>query len=532
MKTLLKNAWIVDGTGSKGFGGDLLLENDRIAAVEPAGVLRGEFDQTIDAAALTAAPGFIDTHSHSDLEALLKPAILPKLHQGITTEVLGQDGISMAPLKKEYVAAWRQNIGGLEGDSDLVRWDELETVGGYLHALKSASPLANYAYLAPHGNLRLSAMGMCADKADGAQLKRMEQELRCALEAGAAGLSTGLVYTPCVYAASEELTRLCHVLHEYDRPFVVHQRYESDRIAESMEELLEIALHTGAHLHISHFKITGARNAHKRFEVFALIERYRERGVRFTADQYPYIAGSTMLGRIIPPWAHAGGTDELLSRLTDHTQRERIKSDIRHTETVWDNMVSVCSEAGIVVTSVTKPQNERFVGHNIVEIGGMTGSDPLDAAMDLLVDERNKVGMICKNGVEEVMRDILVRKDVNVCTDGLLGGTPHPRVYGAFPKVIASYVRAEKLLSLEEAIRKMTSQAASAMGLKERGALKPGYFADIVLFDAEEITDVGDYRNPRRYARGVRYVFVNGKKALDSSGVREGAASGKVLRAT
>lgn len=297
-----------------------------------------------------------------------------------------------------------------------------------------------------------------------------------------------------------------------------------------MTELLEVALQSGVHLHISHFKITGVRNAAKRFGVFELIDQYRAKGVEFSADQYPYIAGSTMLGRIIPPWAHVGGTEKLIERMSDPATREKIRDDIEHTRTVWDNMVSVCTENGIIVTSVNKPENQCCVGKSIVEIGEMRGCSPLDAAMDLLVSEKNQVGMICQNGVEETMRDILVRSDVNVCTDGLLGGTPHPRVYGAFPRLLGHYVREEKLLTLEAAVQKMTQRAARSFHLLGRGELKAGNQADIVIFDPNTIIDVGTYQNPRQFASGIDRVFVNGKIVLENGLVDKNAASGQVLR--
>ena len=531
MKTQIINGTVMDGTGVKGYPGAILIEDDKIIALVHAQEQPDwSADKTIDAKGTVVCPGFIDTHSHSDLAVLMEHAIEPKLHQGITTEILGQDGVSMAPLPEEYVQNWRLNIGGLEGDAPDAPWHRLKTVEAYLDLAAEKRSYANIGYLVPHGNLRLSVMGFSDAPASQAQIDKMGALLRESLDAGAVGLSTGLVYVPCVYAQTEELVQLCRIAAEDDVPFVVHQRYESDRILESMKELLDVALESGVHLHISHFKITGVRNAQKRFDVFKLIDEYRARGVVFTADQYPYIAGSTMLGRIIPPWAHIGGTEQLIQRMCDPATREKIKDDILYTRTVWDNMVSVCTQNGIIVTSVNKPENQECVGKSIVEIGEMRHTSPLDAAMDLLVSERNQVGMICQNGVEETMRDILVRTDVNVCTDGLLGGTPHPRVYGAFPRVLGHYVRQEKLLTLETAVAKMTQRAAQSFHLVGRGELKPGNYADIVLFDPETVVDVGTYQNPRQFARGIQTVLVNGKVVLSNGQVDANAASGRVLR--
>lgn len=526
MKTIIRNATVVDGTGAPRFAGEVAFEDDCIVAVGPQ--LSGLFDREIDAGGQIVCPGFIDTHSHSDLFALCQSAIEPKIYQGITTDVLGQDGISMAPLPRQHVTAWRQNIGGLEGDSDEISWN-YPTVKEYFAALRAQKPCQNHAYLAPHGNIRLEVMGFSGEHATEEQLCAMEQVLRRELEAGAIGMSSGLIYIPCVYASTEELIRLCKVVHEYDKVFVVHQRFEGKRIIESMQELKKIVLASGVRLHISHFKMLGREFESKRQEAFAILDELRQAGIHVSCDQYPYGAGSTMLAGCIPPWAHVGGAGEMLKRLRDPETREKIKHDIMYTDTVWDNFVEFCTPDGIMVTSVESEKNQYCVGKTIVEIGAIRGCDPIDAMMDLLLEEDNKVGMVEFYGTEECVMDIMKRPEVNICTDGLLGGTPHPRVYGAFPRVLGKYVREKQFLTLEEAVHKMTGKAADAMRMTQRGLLQPGKKADIVIFDLETITDVGDFINPRQLARGVRQVIVNGKTVLDEQGLHADAASGEVL---
>ena len=527
MKTVIRNAVVIDGTGKPRFSGDVAFEADVITAVGPR--LSGNFDREIDAGGKVVCPGFIDTHSHSDLYALCQSAILPKIFQGITTDVLGQDGISMAPLPRQYVSAWRKNIGGLDGDSDDISWD-YPTTQRYLAALEANRPCQNHAYLAPHGNIRLEVMGFSGETATEEQIRAMENVLRRELDAGAIGLSSGLIYIPCVYANTKEMIRLCSVVREYGKVFVVHQRFEGDRILESMEELKKIVLASGVHLHISHFKMGGKKNEHKRFAAFKMLEEMRQAGIEVSCDQYPYGAGSTMLAGCIPPWAHVGGAGELLKRLRQPQTREKIKHDILFNDTVWDNFIDFCTQEGIMVTSVESEKNQCCVGKNIVEIGAMRGVDPLDAMMDLLVEEDNKVGMVEFYGTEECVMDIMRRPEVNICTDGLLGGTPHPRVYGAFPRVLGKYTRENKLFTLEEAIFKMTSKPAAAMGILDRGVLAPGKKADIVLFDPGTVADVGDFIHPRQYAKGIERVIVNGKTVLAEGRVDEKAGSGQVIR--
>ncbi len=527
MKTIIRNAVVVDGTGKERFRGEVAFEDDRILAVAPH--VEGSFDCEMDAGGQVVCPGFIDTHSHSDLFALCEHAIAPKIHQGITTDVLGQDGISMAPLPKRYVKDWRQNIGGLEGDSDDISWD-YPTTREYLAALEANKPCQNHAYLVPHGNVRLEVMGFSGEPATEEQLCAMERVLRRELEAGAIGMSSGLIYIPCVYSNTEEMIRLCKVVHEYDKVFVVHQRFEGGRILESMEELKKIVMASGVRLHISHFKMLGLKNEYRRTEVFGLLDELKRAGIKVSCDQYPYGAGSTMLAGCIPPWAHVGGAGELLKRMQTPEIREKIKHDILYTDTVWDNFIDFCTQDGIMVTSVESRKNQYCVGKTIVEIGAIRGVDPLDAMMDLLVEEDNKVGMVEFYGSEACIRDIMKRPEVNICTDGLLGGTPHPRVYGAFPRILGKYVREDGVLTLEEALYKMTAKAAEAMRMTDRGVLQPGKKADIVIFDPDTVTDVGDFIHPRQFAKGISRVIVNGKTVLDGDGVHENAAAGEIIR--
>ena len=495
-----------------------------IGAVQPGGA----FDRVINAEGMIVAPGFIDTHSHSDLEVMVNPYVEAKIRQGVTTELLGQDGISMAPLPKRYISPWRKNLAGLDGDSDELGWD-YETTDGYLKALEQKGVGLNESYLVPHGNIRMEAMGLDNRKPSPEELEQMRQIVRREMQSGAFGLSTGLIYMPCAYADTAELIELCKVVAEFDGVFVVHQRSEADTILTSMEEIIEIGRKSGVKIHFSHFKICGRKNWDFIDRMLGLLDMAAAEGIRTSFDQYPYVAGSTMLGAILPPWAHDGGTDKLLERLQSSDARVRMIHDINHGIPGWDNFVDFAGLDQIFVTSVKTAANQDLVGKSLDKIGEIRGKPPLDAAFDLLLAEQNAVGMVDFYGKEEHVARFLTRPEQNVCTDGLLGGRPHPRVFGSFPRVLGKYVREEKALTLEDAIRKMTSKAAQVFGFERRGELKAGNFADIVIFDPETIIDKGTFVDPIQFPEGIEYVLVNGHVVL-SGGQFGRALAGKVLR--
>jgi N-acyl-D-amino-acid deacylase len=526
MSIRIENARIIDGTGSPATPGCVRVEDGVITHAGPAAP---EADRTIDANGRVVCPGFIDTHSHSDLAVMEAPFIWPKIRQGVTTEILGQDGISMAPLPIRHIPAWRKNLSGLEGESETLDWT-WETTDGYLARLERSGAGTNLCYLAPHGNVRMEAMGLDGRPAGPGDLTVLQAVLRREFEAGAFGLSTGLIYPPCTYADQAEMEALCFVAAEFGRPLVIHQRSEADTILESMAEVLDIARHTGVHVHFSHFKICGKYNADKFEPVLALLDQAADEGLKVTIDQYPYVAGSTMLGAILPPWAHAGGTDKLLERLADEKARARMLRDIRDGIPGWDNFVAFAGADGIFVTSVRTQANGDAIGKTLVQLGEMRGKPPLEAALDLLLQEENAVGMVDFYGLEEHVKAFMARPEMNVCTDGLLGGTPHPRTYGAFPRVLGKYVREEQVMPLETAIRKMTGKPAETFKIDKRGLLKPGYHADVVLLDPDTVRDKGTYTEPRQHPVGIDLVMVNGTVLHGPTAEDTPTPSGRVLR--
>ena len=527
MKTLLQGGLVVDGSGRPGQKNDVLIEDEKIAVVGQ--IAPSSAMQILDVRNLVITPGFIDTHSHSDLEVLLRPQVLPKIMQGITTEILGQDGISLAPLPQQYISTWRKHLAGLDGDSAKINW-KYETTANYLNMLAAAKPGLNEGYLVPHGNVRMEAMGLANRPATLADIQKMQAILRREMEAGAWGLSSGLIYTPCSFGKREEIIALCRVVAEYDGCFVVHQRSEADTIVESMEEIIDIGRQSGVKIHWSHFKICGKKNWQKAAQIVDILAKAKAEGIRVSFDQYPYIAGSTMLGVILPPWVEDGGTEKLLARLGDIKLREKMIYDIEHGLPGWDNFIDFAGLEGIYIASVKTKQNQDVVGLNLVELGKLRGKSPYQAVFDLLQAEENAVGMIDFYGNEDNVKCFMKLPEMNVCTDGILcPGKPHPRLYGTFPRILNKYVRQEKVLTLEKAIYKMTKKAATTIGLPHRGEIKTGYFADLVVFDAQTIKDEGDFMNPMRYPSGISYVLVNGTVVVDH-GKHTGQCKGKVLR--
>ncbi len=526
MSVLIKNGLIVDGNLNKPFNGDLLIEDNKIMEIGNLDNINA--DKVIDAKGRVVSPGFIDTHSHSDLMILVNPYNEIKIRQGITTEVLGQDGVSMAPLPKKFISPWRKNIAGLDGDSDEIDW-EYETTDNYLKMMEKNGVGLNEAYLVPHGNVRMEVIGLEAREATAEEIKKMCEITEREMKAGAFGLSTGLIYIPCAYSHTKELIEMCKVVAKYDGSFVIHQRSEADTIIESMKEVINIGEESGVKIHFSHFKVCGKKNWKYIDDVIDLLKEAQDRGLKVSYDQYPYAAGSTMLGVILPPWAHAGGTDKLIERLKDDECRKKMIHDMENGIPGWDNFVDFAGLDQIFVTSVKTKKNEDLIGKNLEEVGKMRNKDPYNATFDLLCEEENAVGMVDFYGLEEHVIKFLNRREQNVCTDGLLSGKPHPRAYGSFPRVIGRYVRDQKVLSLENAVYKMSKKAAEAFSIKNRGSLEVGNYADIVIFDLNIVEDKGTYVDPIQYPTGIDYVIINGQVVIEE-GKYIKLKAGKVIR--
>jgi N-acyl-D-amino-acid deacylase len=520
---VIRGGVVVDGTGAPARRADVVISQGKIVAVEPDAVRDGA--QVIDAGGLTVAPGFIDTHSHSDLRVLADRDLPMKVMQGITLDVLGQDGISVAPVRAEDVEQVRRQLAGLLGDPDVERpW---RTVADYLAILDRGCGL-NLSYLVPHGAVRACAMGLEQRPPSPGELQQMVALVGQAMEEGALGLSTGLIYPPCCYGDADELVALNREVARRNGVFVVHMRSESDHILGAIDEMLDVSRRSGVHLHISHFKIAGRDNWPRVDEMLARVRAARLDGVRVTADQYPYVAGSTMFGAILPPWAHSGGVDATLARLHSQDERVKLRSDILlRGPQEWDNFWKWTGPEGIVLSDIPSGKRPELVGKTVAQAAGAI--DPLDFALDLLRDERMGVSMISFSQDEEVCARIMKEPYVNVCTDGLLGGRPHPRAYGSYPRILGRYVRQLGALTMEEAIRKMSSQAADAMHLDDRGRLVGGQVADVVCFDAARVEDRATFEEPMQLPIGIEHVIVGGVPVV-LGGCGTGARPGRVVR--
>lgn len=504
---IIRNGKIIDGTGSPWYYGDIGISNGFIKKIGKLNHI--ESVETIDAQRQIVSPGFIDMHTHSDLVILDEPLIEAKVRQGITTDLLGQDGIAAAPLPSEYVSPWKKNMAGLNGTPP-IEWD-WRTVGDYISKIEANKPSYNLAVLVPHGNIRMEVMGLDNRLATDQEIEQMQRVLRRSLDEGAVGLSTGLIYPPCCFAEMKELEALCQVIAEYGVPLVIHQRSEGDEILESMQELVDMMKRCGAHLHFSHLKNCGKDNWHKTADVLKTIDLARADGLEVTFDQYPYTAGSTMLSAILPPWAHDGGSEKMLERLNDSVQRKRMVSEMATALKGWDSISKWADWDGIIITAVATEESQGYVGKTIKEIGAIKNTtDYANLALDLILQEKNAVGMIDFVMNEESVQAILAHPAGTIGSDGLLGGEPHPRAYGSFPRILGKYVRENHVLSLEEMIRRMTSQPARIIGLQDRGIIREGMAADIVIFNPDSIIDQATYETPRQHNKGIDYVIVNG----------------------
>lgn len=527
LSLIIRGGQVIDGSGNPWYLADLGIEGDRIAAIGDLSAAAPWCPRVLDAAGKIVSPGFIDMHSHSDLALLVTPVIEAKIRQGITTEVIGQDGLGAAPMAPGQVSRWRRHLSGLNGDP-AVGW-EWRTFDQYLGELESKGLGHNVASYVPHGNVRLVVMGPDDRPATPAELARMQDQVRQAHAAGGLALSTGLIYPPCCYADLAELTALAEATAQSGGFLVSHIRNEGFRVVESLEEMIEACLPSGCPLHISHLKAAGQANWHKLPEVFGAMERARRQGLEVTFDQYPYTAGSTMLSSLLPPAAHAGGADELLRRLADPAEREAIRIAMGEPQGSWESTARNTTWDQILISSVASERNAALAGKSVEQVAALRGTDPDQTVIDLILEERNAVGMVSFIMCEDNVREIMRHPYQAFCTDGLLGGTPHPRAYGSYPRVLGRYVRELGWLELSDAIRRMTSGPAQRLGLRRRGLLRPGYYADVTVFDPAAVIDRATYEQPRQYPAGIDYVVVNGQLVVDN-GRSTGAAAGRVLR--
>ncbi len=528
---ILTNGRIVDGTGAPWYRGDLAIAGDRIAAVGIVG--DGGGAPTIDATNLIVAPGFIDLLGQSEFNVLVDGRAASKIMQGVTTEVTGE-GSSIAPVNDRLMAegAPTAKYFGVAQD-----W---RTLADYFKRLEDRSRTAiNVATFVGAGGIRNYVIGKADRPATAAELEQMKQLVAQAMEQGALGLSTSLQYVPDRFASTDEIVELGKVAARYGGVYFSHQRSEGVRIFESLDEVFTIAERAAIPAEIWHLKTAYKANFGKMPEVLRRIEAARARGLDVTANQYPYTRASNGLDSCIPLWAREGGFEKLIERLKDPATRERIKKDMDDaTATAWENQwYGANGGDGVMVSTVLNPGLRKYEGMTLTQIGKAMGRDPRDAVIDLVIADKGETSVITSIMDEDDVRTALKHPLVGVGTDSgakaadgkLSESKSHPRAWGSFPRILGRYVRDERLLTLEEAIRKMTSKAAARVHLNDRGVLRPGLAADITVFDAATIRDVSTFEDPTRYAVGVRHVFVNGRRVV-ADGAITAERPGRPLR--
>ncbi|MFY9554143.1 MAG: D-aminoacylase [Blastocatellia bacterium] len=527
---IIMNGRIVDGTGNPWFYGDVAIRGDRIAKVGLVGPARAR--RRIDAQGMIVAPGFIDMLGQSELNLLIDPRAESKVFQGVTTEVTGEGG-SAAPLN-DYIL--KENEPFLKHFNVTADW---RTLGEYFARLERTKTAINLATYVGATQIRQYVLHDENRPPTAEELDQMRKLVAQAMEEGAVGISTSLVYAPAFYAKTEELIELARVASRYGGVYATHMRNESNSIMLALDEAIRIGTEAKIPVEVFHLKMAGKPNWGKMRDVIAKIEAARSRGLDITADQYPYVAGATSLGAAVPPWAHEGGTARFLERLKDPTTREKLKLEMRATSNNWENFyLGAGGGEGILVASVLNRGLAQYEGKRINEIARMMGkNDEIDALFDLLISDNAQTGMIVflmseddvKLALKQPWLSIGIDHGAVAMTGPLAEGKAHPRGYGSFPRILGRYVHDQRVLTLEEAIRKMTSLAANRVHLTDRGLLKPGFFADVVVFDAEQIRDVATFEDPNRLSVGVRYVLVNGEPVL-FAGKQTAALPGRPLR--
>jgi N-acyl-D-amino-acid deacylase len=520
---ILRGGRVFDGAANVDFPANVAIENGRIVALGKLETAEARAELSI--AGLAVAPGFIDVHSHSDALPFSADPLPAKILQGVTTEVTGNCGTSPFPLDPKTLHMLKEHQGatfaGLPYD-----WTRLS---GYAQRLEDIGPISNVAPLVGHNAVRAAACGFENRPPDRSELQAMQRLVAEALDDGAAGLSSGLIYAPGVYSETPELVALASVLRGSGRPYATHIRGETHNLFAALDEAIEIGETAGIPVQISHLKAAGRPNFGRAGEILDRIEGARARGLEVTGDIYPYDAGSGKLAAVLPPWCHEGGLDELLRRLDSPDNRERLAREFRDGLPGWVNLVEAAGWDNIVIASVDR--NSTFLGKSLQTLADERGSDPTSALCDVLLEERGQPTIILRMMDEQDVLQLTTHPLVMIGSDAIITrGKPHPRTWGTYPRVLGLYARELKLFSQAEAIRKMTSYPAQKFGLFDRGLVRPGMWADLVVFDPHTVRDRATDTDPEQPPIGMPHVLVNGQFAV-RDGVYTGARVGKVLRA-
>ncbi len=526
---LIKNGRIVDGSGRAAYVADVGIKNDRIASIGK--LSQATATRTIDAQGLVVAPGFIDMLGQSETYVLIDPRAMSKVMMGVTTEITGE-GESIAPINERQI---KEQEDFLKRFNLTIDW---RTLDEYFKRLEKQGSGVNLGTFVGATQVREYVIGYDDRPPTAQELEQMKKLVADAMRDGALGLSTSLQYVPARFAKTAELIELAKVAHQYGGIYATHQRSEANTIDASLDEVFEIAQKAQIPVEIWHLKTAYKKNWGRMPNVLARIKQARDRGLDITADIYPYIAGSTSLSACLPPWAQEGGVDKMLARLRDPQTRERLKKEISEDQTEWENIyLGSGGPSGVLIGAVVNRELESLQGKRISEIAAEQKKDPLDAVFDLILADHGQTGAIYFMMSEADMKAAMQSPVVSFCTDSgaratdgpLAGSKSHPRGWGSYPRILGRYVRDEKLLSVEAAIHKMTGAPAARVGLRDRGLIKEGMFADITIFDPAKVIDKATFDSPNQYPIGIDYVLVNGKLSVDK-GQHTGVLAGRALR--
>ncbi|HXI25182.1 MAG TPA: amidohydrolase family protein [Pyrinomonadaceae bacterium] len=526
---IIRQGRVIDGSGRAGFIADVAIKDDRIARIGNLRVAKAKHE--IDARGQVVAPGFIDMLGQSEQYVLIDPRAMSKVMMGVTTEITGE-GESIAPVNDRILKEQEDFNRRFNLTVDWRTFDE------YFKRLDQQGAGINLGTFVGATQVREYVIGYDNRPPTAAELEQMKKLVADAMKDGALGLSTSLQYVPARFAKTDEIVELAKVAHQYGGIYITHQRSEANAIDDSMKEVFEIARRANIPAEIWHFKTAYKKNWGRMPEMLQRIAAARRQGLKITADVYPYVAGSTSLSACLPPWALEGGTDKMIARLKDPSTRDRLKKEITTDSKDWENIyLGSGGPGGILIGSVTNRELDNWQGKRLSEIAVAQNKDPLDALLDFIIADHGQTGAIFFMMQESDMNAALKSPFVSICTDSgaratdgpLAGSKSHPRGWGTYPRILGRYVRDEKLMPLEVAIHKMTGLPASNVGLKQRGLLREGYFADITIFDPTTVIDRATFEEPNQYPVGINYVIVNGQIEVDN-GQRTPANAGRVLR--
>lgn len=513
---------IADGVADKRYKADLGIKGDKIVKI--GDLSHEDAAETIDATGKIVAPGFIDIHTHSDVSIIYDHKVSSKIHDGVTTEVIGNCGIGVAPIKEERKPELIAYLGTRLVGSIPVKLElPWNTMAEYLKAVDDAHTAVNVAPLVAQGAIRINEMGFAKGRAAEEQMENMQREVTIAMKEGCVGISSGLVYMPGEYSSTDELAELCTAVAPYKSFYVTHMRSEGNTIFEAIDEAINVAKQGGVALHISHLKLAGSDVRGQTDRLFGTLEKAQNEGLDVTFDAYPYDTGCTSLGACMPPWTFEGGTDKMIERVSDPETRKQIIKDIEEGIPGWQNFIKSCgSWENITIATVVTEEGKSLIGKTIGQIAAEQNRDPFDVVFDTIIQEKSRVQILNKMMDERDVDIILSHPGTMIGSDGmslsmeglLSTGKPHPRAFGTRARVLAKYVREKGLFSVEQAVKKMSAMPAARLKLANRGTIKEGNFADITIFDPETVQDNATFADPKQYSSGFKAVIVNGKVAL------------------